>query len=343
MNFLNGISVAKTNLKHAEDIDASSTRTTDSIHQGFAPSNSPPYDSSIPGVTVVCISDTHGKHAGINQIPHADVLIHAGDLTNTGTMSQISEFVSWLDCQPQEHKLFIAGNHDTSIDTEYYIDRGCARFHPKLVKDGVVDIAEYSEKCRQLVLTAKSTYLEDSSVYLSPVLNESRSAQLVQSLGLPTNTDIAVEAGVSDSINVATDISTTNASSIPSNPNAIHVYGSPWQPEFCDWAFNLERGKECIDKWNLIPSSTDILITHGPPYGYGDRTMNHMNCGCEDLMNIVFKRNSSSSSVGSDSSFSVPRVHVFGHIHENYGEFRVPFWFRMLYLTHPYRCYRLLE
>lgn len=44
----------------------------------------------------------------------------------------------------------------------------------------------------------------------------------------------------------------------------------PWfdrQPVFCDWGFNLERGKPCLDKWNLIPCDTDILITHGPPLG----------------------------------------------------------------------------
>ena len=49
------------------------------------------------------------------------------------------------------------------------------------------------------------------------------------------------------------------------------VYGSPWQPEFCDWAFNLERGQPCRDKWKLIPDDTDVLITHGPPHGHGRR------------------------------------------------------------------------
>ena len=39
------------------------------------------------------------------------------------------------------------------------------------------------------------------------------------------------------------------------------------QPRFCDWGFNLDRGQDCLDKWNLIPDHTDILITHGPPIG----------------------------------------------------------------------------
>ncbi|MCK4490026.1 MAG: hypothetical protein KAU23_07180 [Anaerolineales bacterium] len=44
-------------------------------------------------------------------------------------------------------------------------------------------------------------------------------------------------------------------------------YGSPWQPWFYDWAFNLQRGPEIRSKWELIPEGIDILITHGPPYG----------------------------------------------------------------------------
>ncbi len=48
----------------------------------------------------------------------------------------------------------------------------------------------------------------------------------------------------------------------------IHIYGSPWQPEFHNWAFNLPRNSDIIkEKWDAIPNNTDILITHGPPFG----------------------------------------------------------------------------
>jgi hypothetical protein len=50
----------------------------------------------------------------------------------------------------------------------------------------------------------------------------------------------------------------------------IKIYGSPWQPEFFQWAFNLQRGPEIQEKWDMIPLDTDILITHGPVYGHGD-------------------------------------------------------------------------
>ena len=47
----------------------------------------------------------------------------------------------------------------------------------------------------------------------------------------------------------------------------ILCYGSPWQPEFCDWAFNVKRGEDILEKWNLIPETVDVLVTHGPPFG----------------------------------------------------------------------------
>ena len=65
------------------------------------------------------------------------------------------------------------------------------------------------------------------------------------------------------------------------------------QPEFCDWAFNLRRGEQCLEKWDLIPEGIDILITHGPPIGHGDlcssniRAGKCINCARHTLVLIV--------------------------------------------------------
>jgi predicted phosphodiesterase len=86
----------------------------------------------------------------------------------------------------------------------------------------------------------------------------------------------------------------------------LRFYGTPWQPDFHNWAFNLPRGQPLREKWQLIPPGTDVLITHGPPRGILDRTHLHALAGCDDLREIV-------AQLG-------PRIHVFGHIHEAYGE-----------------------
>lgn len=43
------------------------------------------------------------------------------------------------------------------------------------------------------------------------------------------------------------------------------------QPWFYGWGFNLPRGQALLEKWNLIPEGVDVLITHGPPLGKGQR------------------------------------------------------------------------
>lgn len=65
------------------------------------------------------------------------------------------------------------------------------------------------------------------------------------------------------------------------------IYGSPWQPEFCNWGFNLDRGEPLRKVWSKIPDKTEILITHGPPHMVGDLTFQGINCGCEELVKVI--------------------------------------------------------
>ena len=65
----------------------------------------------------------------------------------------------------------------------------------------------------------------------------------------------------------------TNVTYLCDTGTSIHgvkFWGSPHQPEFHDWGFNLARGQALLDKWNLIPSDTHVVMTHGPPLGHGD-------------------------------------------------------------------------
>lgn len=85
----------------------------------------------------------------------------------------------------------------------------------------------------------------------------------------------------------------------------IKIWGSPVQPAFFDWAFNRVRGEDIKKHWDLIPKDTDILVTHGPPYGILDKTIRGENVGCEELSNFL--------------KTAPIKINVYGHIHEAYG------------------------
>jgi Icc-related predicted phosphoesterase len=91
--------------------------------------------------------------------------------------------------------------------------------------------------------------------------------------------------------------------------DGVRFWGSPWQPEFNNWAFNLPRGAALAEKWRLIATPLDVLITHGPPRGIGDRCGVARREGCEDLLRAVGRVR--------------PALHLFGHIHEDGGVWRV--------------------
>lgn len=85
-------------------------------------------------------------------------------------------------------------------------------------------------------------------------------------------------------------------------------YGSPWQPWFHDWAFNARRGKEIDVHWQKIPAGVDVLITHGPPMGFGDLVFDGERVGCADLLRHLARVK--------------PKLHFFGHIHEDRGQWQ---------------------
>lgn len=106
--------------------------------------------------------------------------------------------------------------------------------------------------------------------------------------------DVDAARALCDGISVLIDESLTI--------DGVHFYGSPWQPAFNDWAFNLPRGAPLSEKWARIPHAVDVLITHGPPQGILDASEMEGRHGCSDLAKAVQER---------------PEIalHLFGHIH----------------------------
>lgn len=89
----------------------------------------------------------------------------------------------------------------------------------------------------------------------------------------------------------------------------LNIWGSPWQPIFHNWAFNLSE-VELEKKWALIPDWTNILLLHGPPQGLGDFTKyDHVNTGSSSLRKRIVEID--------------PSLVVFGHIHEGRGEYKI--------------------
>ncbi|XP_039289427.1 UPF0046 protein C25E10.12 [Nilaparvata lugens] len=218
-------------------------------------------------VRVVCMSDTHSLTPHIKfDIPEGDIFIHAGDFTRCGGHEEVVDFNNWIGQLPHKHKLVIAGNHELSFDRSFT--------HP----------------------FSKSPTGEHSG----------RSAHVVDeipTLGMPREhlTEAIKAHNIRDCL--------TNCIYLQDEEIELYglkIYGTPWQPEFCKWAFNVPRGEQCLAKWDQIPSGTDILVTHTPPLGHGDLCCSGIRAGCVELLSTVQQR-------------VQPKYHVFGHIHENYG------------------------
>mmetsp|Transcript_16320 Transcript_16320/g.31670 ORF Transcript_16320/g.31670 Transcript_16320/m.31670 type:complete len:392 (+) Transcript_16320:136-1311(+) len=200
-------------------------------------------------VRFVCVSDMHGKYASMEDavLPEGDVLVNCGDLTLNGSMRELRAFREWMEKQPHKNKVVIAGNHDVTLDREFYgkNEKIFARsLSPTETVDDAISFVEEGEY----------TYLN--------------------------GTEVEVEG--------------------------LKIYGSPVTPRFSNWAFQMDPNEEIYEHWQKIPEDTDILLTHGPAAGFGDRCFRGSRAGCPNLLYEMKTR-------------VMPLAHVFGHIHEDFG------------------------
>ncbi|KAE8155259.1 Metallo-dependent phosphatase [Aspergillus avenaceus] len=88
-------------------------------------------------VSIVCISDTHNCQPAL---PDGDVLIHAGDLTQSGSLKELQATVDWLHAQSHPIKIVIAGNHDLCLDASFHHPTGRASStHTSKTEDESID------------------------------------------------------------------------------------------------------------------------------------------------------------------------------------------------------------
>ena len=72
----------------------------------------------------VCISDTHGLHRNVS-VPPGDVLVHAGDFTNTGEQEQVEDFHDWMASQPHALKIVIAVSEQCADHHKLHESNAC--------------------------------------------------------------------------------------------------------------------------------------------------------------------------------------------------------------------------
>ncbi|CAH0038665.1 unnamed protein product [Clonostachys rhizophaga] len=110
------------------------------------------HNTKLRRTRIVCISDTHNCTV---KLPKGDILIHAGDITNQGSYSELSRAVKWLEEAKFEAKIVIAGNHDITLDEAFYAEHGLY-FHNQNPQS--------HEDCLSLLTSSPSiTYLNHTS------------------------------------------------------------------------------------------------------------------------------------------------------------------------------------
>ncbi|KAI9707909.1 MAG: hypothetical protein M1820_004515 [Bogoriella megaspora] len=240
--------------------------------------------SSLKKTRFMIISDTHtkdpisandpnaGQYGFKEPFPEADVLLHCGDLTMFGLLDEFDKVISMLSKIKAELKLVIAGNHDCSLDRQYFRRMGEDQ-HGDAYNEETPQRAIDMWKGK-LAKEAGITYLEEGTY------------------------EFTLKSGATFSI-----------------------YASPYQPEFCDWAFPYEKYEDRFNtpeqsltdatniSQNPIQNHIDVVMTHGPAYKCHDKTFDGLPVGCPHLLRALMRTR--------------PLLHCCGHIHEAHGASRI--------------------
>ncbi|TFY80573.1 hypothetical protein EWM64_g3437 [Hericium alpestre] len=176
------------------------------IHTAYSYASPPQKPQDGNWTRFVCVSDTHQR---VFPVPTGDVLLHSGDLTNTGQFEGAKITAEWIYQMSHPIKIVIAGNHDLSFHRDWY-QTNYYRWHRQ--KEDSAEILD---------LFTGTNARESGIVYLEDELYE-----------------FETRAG----------------------GRKWTVFGSPWTPDFWNWAFNYKRGREADD---LVSTFTEADILSG--------------------------------------------------------------------------------
>ncbi|MCJ1372841.1 hypothetical protein MMC20_004066 [Loxospora ochrophaea] len=213
--------------------------------------------------TRICIiSDTHTRqpfpatdtnHAFRNPLPTADILLHAGDLTSTGRITEYESTITMLKEANAELKLVIAGNHDTSLDSEYY---------PRAIKEKFLPVIGHRFGGEDLVK-----------------VKELWTGEELGKAGI-----VYLEEGVQ-----TFELKNGARFTIYTSPYTPEFQNWAFAYERDQDRFNPPKPVSAFQAPNPIPDwpAVDIVLTHGPPMGVLDRTLSDEPVGCANLLKAV--------------------------------------------------------
>jgi len=177
-----------------------------------------PRPSNADTVRIVCISDTHNIHGSLPPLPAGDLLVHAGDLSQSGSIEEMNAALDWMTVQPHLHKIFIAGNHDRCLEDPSY-QSTIKTLYPNLV------------------------YLQNASISLD--IN----GRIIKLYGSPLTPRHGSWAFQYPRIPASQVFSSTTWSSVPMDTDVLITHGPP--------AHHLDHGSGCnalLDLlWKLRP------------------------------------------------------------------------------------------
>ncbi|KAK7964334.1 hypothetical protein PG988_011308 [Apiospora saccharicola] len=196
---------------------------------------------------IVCISDTHNCTV---KVPAGDVLIHSGDLTNTGSYKELQKQIEWIARQPHEVKIVIVGNHDTTIDGAFTRSTGPTSTMGSCRTWRRAASLSYSRRCHNTQ--------HQQWIYLE---HEARTIRLTSPVGPRTE---------------------FNVFGSPWQPQF-----ESWAFQYT--RHQEDDGVAARKLWSEIPLDTDVLITHGPSFGHRDETVGREAAGCEELRKAMWR------------------------------------------------------
>jgi Icc-related predicted phosphoesterase len=119
------------------------------------------------------ISDTHNKHKQLNgKLPGGDLLIHSGDFTSIGRKHEVEKFIEWFNgIDNYTHKIFIAGNHDLTFESEILLKNKSEYFERKPYSNPNPSMGKphWLEMLLTMGLNPNVFYLENSFVELDQI------------------------------------------------------------------------------------------------------------------------------------------------------------------------------